>query len=508
MKRLENLRVPVGASVTAAVAKKLRMKETDLGELRLIKRSLDARKKEDIAYVITLDAYAKGERVKEEPFPTPLPLRKDFTPVGIVGAGPCGLFAALTLLYAGIPVILFERGECVSDRQKAVADFNRTGKLNGESNIQFGEGGAGTFSDGKLNTQTHSPQIKSVLATFVRHGAPKEILWENKPHVGSDNLPRVVENMRKEILALGGKVYFSTAITDFRTFPKGVTAFAGEKQFSLSALILAIGHSARDTFTLLHRAGVLMESKPFAVGMRIEHLQREIQKAQYGKFAQQLPPADYKLTAHAGARGVYTFCMCPGGTVVAAASEEGGVTVNGMSNYKRNGTNANSAVVVQVDGKDFGEGVLAGVHYQRALEKRAYLLGGGGYTAPVCRMQEFLQGKPSSAFGSVLPTYPLGTQFVHPVTLLGEPLFSAMREGLLQMNARLNGFTHPDAVLTGVETRTSSPIRILRGENAESLSHPLLFPAGEGAGYAGGIVSAGVDGIRVAQQVLRRFSLS
>lgn len=503
MKRIENLRVPVGANLTAAVAKKLRVPEKDLGELRLLRRSLDARKKEDVAYVVTLEAYRKGERVIEEPLPTPLPLRKDLPPVGIVGAGPCGLFSALTLLYAGIPVTVFERGENVTDRQKAVDTFNRTGILNTQSNIQFGEGGAGTFSDGKLNTQTHSPYVKRVLNTFVRHGAPKEIAWENKPHVGSDNLPRVVENMRKEILALGGSVLFSTPVTDLRTAKGGVTAYSGEKAFPLSALILAIGHSARDTFSTLLNRGFAMEQKPFAVGMRVEHLQSAIQKTQYGKWAEKLPPADYKLTAHALEKGIYSFCMCPGGVVVAAASEENGVAVNGMSNYLRNGKNANSAIVVQVNEKDYGTGVLAGVNYQRELEKRAFTLGGGKYVAPVCRMQEFLQGKTSSAFGEVLPTYPLGTQFVNPVTLLGEPIFSAMRHALTQMNERLSGFTHPDAILTGVETRTSSPVRILRGENLQSLSHPLVFPAGEGAGYAGGIVSAGVDGIRVAESVIR-----
>ncbi|MBE7090961.1 MAG: hypothetical protein E7363_03490 [Clostridiales bacterium] len=503
MKRIENLRVPVGANLSAAVAKKLRIPQSELGELRLLRRSLDARKKDDIAYVVTLEAYRKGERMIEEPTPTPLPLRKDLPPVGIVGAGPCGLFAALTLLYAGIPVTVFERGESVTDRQKAVEGFYRTGALNTQSNIQFGEGGAGTFSDGKLNTQTHSPYVKQVLKTFVRHGAPKEILWENKPHVGSDNLPRVVENMRKEILSLGGSVLFSTPITDLRTVKGGVTAYSGEKSYPVSALILAIGHSARDTFSTLLNRGFAMEQKPFAVGMRVEHLQSAIQKAQYGKMGEKLPPADYKLTAHALEKGIYSFCMCPGGVVVAAASEENALAVNGMSNYLRNGKNANSAIVVQVNEKDFGSGVLAGVNYQRELERHAFRLGGGNYAAPVCRMQEFLQGKTSSTFGEVLPTYPLKTQFANPVTLLGEPLFNAMRHGLTQMNERLSGFTHPDAILTGVETRTSSPIRILRGENLQSLSHPLVFPAGEGAGYAGGIVSAGVDGIRVAQNVAK-----
>jgi len=503
MKKITNLVCPPECDIKTAVAKELHLSPDQIGEIRVLKKSIDARKKPSVFYVITAEVYLKDEIAAPQYNLSYPSVEWKAAPVAVVGAGPCGLFCALRLAKSGIPVLVFERGDDVDGRKRSVQNFIATRVLDTESNVQFGEGGAGTFSDGKLNTQTKSPLIGEVLATFVEYGAPPEILWESKPHIGSDRLPNVVKAIRQEIERLGGKVLFRCAVTDFQLKNGCIASVtAGGNKYDVSALVLAIGHSARDTFRKLYAKGCIMEQKPFAVGLRVEHLQDSIGRAQYGASHKLLPPADYKLTAKVGDRGVYSFCMCPGGEVVAASSESGRLVVNGMSNYARDGKNANSALVAQVSARDYGEGVFAGLNYQERMEERAFTVGGGNFAAPLARMEDFLGRKKSVGLGEVTPTYPMGYSFCKMESVLGEELSDTLRAAVVDMDRRLKGFAHPDAVLTAVETRTSSPIRIIRGENMQSLSYSGLYPAGEGAGYAGGITSAAVDGLRVASAII------
>ncbi len=481
------------------------------------RKSLDARNKDNLCYVYTVECADKPlpvERKKLERLPKE---KLPQNPVLVVGSGPAGLFAALRLIERGIPPILIERGAPVEEREGDIHRFFTERVLNTQSNIQFGEGGAGTFSDGKLNTQTHSPLNKEVLETFARFGAPKEILYLAKPHIGSDNLKKVVKAMRGYILSKGGKVLFHTRLDDF-TVKEGrvdeaivtrLDPFTGkeiEDCIPVSAIILAIGHSARDTFVTLERKGLPMRAKDFAVGVRIEHLQKDIGLAQYGKGYSLLPAADYKLVSHASPRSVFTFCMCPGGYVMPAASEEGGVVVNGMSNYAREGVNANSALIAQVTQADYEDDTpLAGMRFQRKMEQAAFLAGGSRYAAPVQLVGDFLKGRVSERFGEVLPTYAAGTAFADLNEVLPTAVAQALQKGILDMDRRLKGFASPSAVLTGVETRTSSPVRIERGEDMQSTGVKGLFPCGEGSGYAGGITSSAADGLRVADGVFALF---
>ncbi len=478
------------------------------------KKSLDARDKNALKYVYTIAFSDKEETFEKKILEKLPPIKTPEKPVLIVGAGPAGLFCALRLIERGIKPVLIERGAAVEEREKEVQAFIDTKRLNPNVNIQFGEGGAGTFSDGKLNTQTHSPLNREVLETFVKFGAPKEILWLQKPHIGSDNLKKVVKNMREFLLLHGAEIHFHTKLSGLE-IQNGTLAFAqledvktGETQTrEVSALSLAIGHSARDTFETLLKKGVLMRAKDFAVGVRIEHLQEKIGLAQYGNAYSLLPAADYKLVSHASERAVFTFCMCPGGYVMPATSEENAVVTNGMSNYARDNKNANAALIAQVRAEEFESGSpLAGVEYQRKLERAAYRVGGGSYAAPVQRVEDFLRGKESVSFGEVLPTYPVGTAFCDLRAVLPEPITTALKTALPDMNRRLNGFAHPDALLTAVETRTSSPVRILRDETSlQSVTVKNLYPCGEGAGYAGGITSSAADGIRVADAIYHSF---
>lgn len=476
-------------------------------EFRIVKKSLDARDRSDIHYLYTVELGTQEENAAcpERRFRSP------GHPIAVVGMGPAGLFAALTLSRAGMPVLLIERGKAVEERKKDVAAFYASHILDPESNIQFGEGGAGTFSDGKLNTGVKSPLKEKVLNEFVRHGAPAEILYESKPHVGSDRLPQVVASMRRELLQNGNTVWFETALTGFRRRGGMITEVVLKGlhggEVPVSEVVLASGHSGRDTFGMLQREGFALEAKDMAIGLRIEHLQEEISRAQYGKAARLLPPADYKLTAKAGDRGVFTFCMCPGGTVVGAASECGGVVTNGMSNYMRDGVNANSAVVAQVRASEYGEGVLAGIDYLRKLEQAAYIAGGRTYAAPCQTVGDFLCDRTTRRLGSVRPTYPLGVEFYPLAKLLPSCVAEALKAGIADMDRRLKGFAAPDAVLTGIETRTSSPVRVLRGESGSSPSAENLYPAGE-IGYAGGIMSAAMDGIRAAEAILRKYEVN
>lgn len=477
----------------------------------ILKKSLDARDKNNVHYVYSIEFSAQKQTRQKEQLERLPAAKLPQNPVLVVGSGPAGLFCALRLLERGIKPILIERGAPVDERAKAVDIFAATGKLNPNVNVQFGEGGAGTFSDGKLNTQTHSPLNRAVLETFVQYGAPQEILWLNKPHVGSDNLKTVVKNMREGILSQGGEVRFHTLLSDISIKEGRLQAAVltnlqngTQERVEVSALVLAVGHSARDTFEKLLSRGVTMRAKDFAVGVRIEHLQSSIGLAQYGKAYERLPAADYKLVSHVSDRAAFTFCMCPGGYVMPAASEEGGVVTNGMSNFARDGKNANSALIAQVTRADFGEGTLDGMYFQRKLEAAAFEAGGKTYAAPLQRIEDFLADRPTRQLGEVLPTYPK-TEFCNLNKLLPASVSDALKCAIVDMDRRLKGFAHADGLLTAVETRTSSPVRIERDENLQSVSCLGLYPCGEGAGYAGGITSSAADGIRVADAVFGQF---
>lgn len=476
------------------------------------KKSLDARDKNNIRYVYTIAFSADKLLPTERTFERLPKERQPKDPVVVVGSGPAGLFAAIRLLDHGVLPMLVERGAPVEERARDTRRFFETKVLNVQSNVQFGEGGAGTFSDGKLNTQTHSPLQREVLETFVRFGAPKEILWLQKPHIGSDHLVQIVKNMRQYIIERGGQVRFHTRLTDVaiengRLRSVTLQTPNGEEKRSVSALILAIGHSARDTFERLLSRGVTMRQKEFAVGVRIEHLQSEIGRAQYGDAYTRLPAADYKLVSHVGDRAAFTFCMCPGGVVIPATSEEGCVVTNGMSNYARNEINANSALIAQVTRADFEDDTpLAGMRFQQQLERAAYRVGGGSYAAPVQKVGDFLKDKTSDCFGGVQASYAAGTTFADLRAVLPTAITDTLKGALTEMDRRLKGFACPDALMTAVETRTSSPVRIERDESMQAIGVENLFPCGEGAGYAGGITSSAVDGLRIAAAVFEKLS--
>lgn len=510
---LPDIKLPVGkdeGELKRIAEKKLGKK---LKYFKIRKKSLDARDKENLRYVYILECSAEAYEEKEEPLERLQSGKKPEKPVLVVGSGPAGLFCAIRLLRRGIQPIVIERGDDVKTREQRINSFFKEYRLDTDSNVQFGEGGAGTFSDGKLNTQTHHPLQKEVLKTFVQFGAPEEILWLNKPHIGSDNLKKVVENMREYILANGGEVYFRAKLTDVEIKEgvlRSVTVRFGkenrEEKIEPSAVALAIGHSARDTFETLLSRGVEMKQKDFAVGVRIEHLQKDISFSQYGKNFPLLPAADYKLVSHASERAVFTFCMCPGGYVMAATSEESAVVTNGMSNYKRDGENANSALIAQVGRTDFcSDSPMAGIEFQRKIERAAFDFGGKNYKAPVQLVGDFLSGKESSSFGEVKPTYAVGTSFVDMRAVLPEGVASSLKSAILDMDRKLKGFAAGDAVLTGVESRTSSPVRIERDDRLQATAAKGLYPCGEGAGYAGGITSSAVDGIRVADAIFENF---
>ncbi len=532
MLRLTELRLPLEHTpeqLTAAVLQRLHLAPGDLRQLRIHKRSTDARKKSALQFVYSLDLELADEatvlaRCKADPHvrPTPdmtyqfvaqasgsLPLR----PV-VVGFGPAGIFAALILAQSGFRPLVLERGRKVRERTKDTWDLWRKHTLHAESNVQFGEGGAGTFSDGKLYSQIKDSRhlSRKVLTEFVKAGAPEEILYVSKPHIGTFRLVSMVEKMRAEIEALGGEIRFEQRVTDLRIedgHVRGVVMASGE-EIRADHVILALGHSARDTFAMLHARGVFMEAKPFSVGFRIEHPQTLIDRARYGQVAGNplLGAADYKLVHHAkNGRSVYSFCMCPGGQVVAATSEPGCVVTNGMSQYSRAERNANAGIVVNVSPADFGaEGALAGIAFQRQWEQRAFKLGGSNYDAPGQRVGDFLAGQQTEALGEVIPSYQPGVKLTDLSTALPAYAIAAIREALPAFDKQIRGFAMGDALLTGVETRTSSPLRITRGEDCQSLNIKGLYPAGEGAGYAGGILSAGVDGIEVAEAVARSIA--
>ncbi|MGV8843577.1 MAG: NAD(P)/FAD-dependent oxidoreductase [Pseudomonas sp.] len=510
-----------------AILKRLGIASEQLLEFTLFKRSYDARKKSaELCFIYTVDVQVKDEPAllltfADDRHINPAP-DTTYHSVGqapadlterplVVGFGPCGIYAALLLAQMGFKPIVLERGKEVRERTKDTWALWRKNVLNPESNVQFGEGGAGTFSDGKLYSQIKDPKHlgRKVLHEFVKAGAPAEILYVNKPHIGTFRLTGVVEHMRHQIEALGGEIRFEQRVTDVLIEDdqiQGVTLASGEQLHSRH-VVLALGHSARDTFRMLHTSGVYMEAKPFSVGFRIEHPQSLIDRARLGKFAghPKLGAADYKLVHHAkNGRAVYSFCMCPGGTVVAATSELNRVVTNGMSQYSRNERNANAGIVVGITPEvDFPGGPMAGIELQERLESHAFVLGGGTYEAPGQLVGDFIAGKASTALGSVEPSYKPGVKLVDLASALPAFAIEAIREALPAFDKQIKGFALHDAVLTGIETRTSSPLRITRGSNFQSLNIKGLYPAGEGAGYAGGILSAGVDGVRVAEALAR-----
>lgn len=527
-----NLCVPLDANpddVLALALHKTRISATDVAAWRLSKRSIDARDRTRVHFVCCLDLDLHGDEARaaaRSPFRhvaiEETPAAVDFTkfraepastrgprPI-VVGAGPSGLFAALALAEAGRRPLVIERGRSVRARRGDVRRFFESGELDPDSNVQFGEGGAGTFSDGKLNTGIRKDRFtRKVFEAFVAAGAPPEILWEAKPHIGTDRLTTVVENLRAGICALGGEFLFGHRLIGVEAARGRLRAIhvsgpLGETlRLDARGAFLCIGHSARDTFEMLRARGIALTPKPFSIGVRIEHPQAMIDERQYGRrFAGHpaLGAADYKLALHLpNGRSVYTFCMCPGGSVVAAASEEGGVVTNGMSEFARDRANANAALLVGLSPADFGDpGPLAGVAFQRRFEQAAFALGGGGFRAPVQRVGDFLKGRASTSIGAVLPSHLPGVRPADLTACLPRFASDALRQALPLLDKKLRGFAHPDAVMTAVETRSSSPVRIERDEAMQSVSLPGLFVCGEGAGYAGGITSSAADGLRAA----------
>ena len=522
---ITDLRLPLDGGLVELkrmAARKLGLKEAEFLKFKITREAIDARRKPDVSRVYSVlmeipdtRSYRKGSGVREVSDETEAPvipgqMKLDGRPI-VVGSGPAGIFAALTLAAAGYKPLLLERGECVEARAATVDAYWAGGVLNTESNVQFGEGGAGTFSDGKLTTRINDRRCEKVLEQFTQAGASEEILYKAKPHIGSDVLKLVVSNMRRRLQELGGEIRFGAKVTSLLLRGGWATGVVvnGSEEVEAGVVVLAIGHSARDTFSSLLQSGVSMVQKPFSIGVRIEHPQELINQAQYGVAGSSgvIGAADYQLFYKTGGRTAYSFCMCPGGVVVASASEPESIVTNGMSYFARDKENANSAFVVSVEPGDFGSShALAGMEFQRVWERKAYQAGGGKGAAPAQRLADFMEARVSTAFGSVKPSYTGNVSFADLNECLPGFVTAPMKEAVTYFDRRLKGFAMGDAVLTGVETRTSSPVRMIRGDTLEAIGIGGLYPAGEGAGYAGGIVSAAVDGMRVAEQIIRTYA--
>ncbi len=532
--KITNIKLPIDhdeKTLLEAVEKKLRVPAKNIKKQTIVKRSLDARKKDKIFFVYQLEVNLLTDEVKvvnrinHQDVQMVKPKKRDnllqigssplqYPPV-IIGAGPSGLFAGLELAKHGYKPIILERGRDVERRNKDILEFWRTGELNVHSNVQFGEGGAGTFSDGKLTTRISDSRIDDVFHTFVENGAPEQILYDHKPHIGTDYLKKIVYNLRKKLIEMGATIRFDALVTKINIEEGKIIGVEVNHKLKIPAdvVIIAIGHSARDTYEMLYEQGVEIQGKPLAIGARIEHPQQLINQAQYGNFANapQLGAADYTLVKKAGSeeddRASYSFCMCPGGVVVAAASEKGMVVTNGMSYYSRASRVANSALVSTISTKDFkGDHPLAGIEYLRKYEKKAYQLGGGGYKAPAQKVGDFLDGVASTNLdGDFKPTYRPGVTPTDLHLTLPDFVSRSLENAIAEFGRKLKGYDSRDAILTGIETRTSAPVRIPRNEEFQSTNIEGLYPAGEGAGYAGGIVSAAVDGLRVAEHLITTY---
>ncbi|MGE4283563.1 MAG: NAD(P)/FAD-dependent oxidoreductase [Clostridia bacterium] len=527
--QINNIRMTIDEDINLLrekASKELKVRESEIKNFRIVKESIDARRKNKIGFVysVLVDLYQDEHRVaaklsdqnithiipKQEPPISQGTEKIQGRPI-VIGTGPAGLFAGLILAINGYKPLLLERGGDVNDRSKKVREFWQTNELDPESNVQFGEGGAGTFSDGKLTTRINDTRNDKVLEAFVEAGAPHEIIYKGKPHIGTDLLKEVVKNIRNRIISLGGEVRFYSKVTDisFSNHSVSRVTINDQEDIPCNVVILAIGHSARDTYEMLLRKGIEITQKPFSIGVRIEHPQRTIDRAQYGDYAghPRLKAADYQLVYKSPLRTCYSFCMCPGGIVVAAASEKDSIVTNGMSEFARDRENANSALVVSVGPQDFESShPLAGVEFQRKWERLAFKIGGNNYSAPAQLVGDFLSGTGSKRIGAIKPSY---TGNVAPADLaecLPEYVIKTMKEGLVYFDKKVKGYAETNVIMTGVETRTSAPIRINRSETGEAVNLKGLYPTGEGAGYAGGIISAAVDGIRAAEQIIKKYS--
>lgn len=520
-----DINIPEADAVSCAV-RKIKKLGIKVFSAKIYKKSIDAREKNKDRIYFIYSVLLCIEDISENVFAghRNITIKKEAqlsvqsgskslpvsSPIVITGFGPCGMFAALILAENGYKPLVIERGNDIDTRTADVDAFWKKAKLNTNSNVQFGEGGAGTFSDGKLTTRINDPLCEYVLSTFVKFGAPEEILYSAKPHIGTDKLKTIVKNIREEIIRLGGEVRFNTCMQDIRISNGRLSKIITNNDvIDAGVMILAPGHSARDTYRMLAKNNIQMTPKSFSVGFRAEHLQTDIDFALYGKFAgnPKLGRASYTLSHKTENHGIYSFCMCPGGSVVAAASEENSVVVNGMSLYARDNANANSAIVSDVSNKDFGNDLFSGMEFQRRLEKNAFELGGCDYSAPVQRISDYINNTASVSFGKVLPSYTGNTRFADLNLLFNSDINNALKEGLLNFDRKIKGFCNENAIITGIETRTSAPLRILRGTDRQSIGVSGLYPSGEGAGYAGGIMSAAVDGIKTALKIIEEYKI-
>jgi uncharacterized FAD-dependent dehydrogenase len=515
MLRIDNIKIYEDLSeeeVINKALKKSKIAKEDVLEAKIVKKSIDARDKKNVHYSYSFDVLVKNESrypyLKQIPAPEKEIINKKrksvYKPV-IVGSGPAGLFCALKLVEYGYEPIILEQGSKVEERIKYIDEYKSTGHLNELCNVQFGEGGAGTFSDGKLTTGINSPLIKEVLETFYKFGAPKEITYLSHPHIGTDNLIKILKNIREYVESKGGKYHFNTKLININKENDVYLLETNNQQFSTDCLVLAIGHSARDTYKMLLDKNITMNRKNFSVGVRIEHKQKMINESQYGNITKlNLPPAEYKLAYHNDERSCYTFCMCPGGEVIASSSEKEAIVTNGMSEFKRDKENANAALLVNVLTTDFtGTDPLAGMYFQEELEHHAYILGGSNGYAPVQRVEDYLNNKISKYVGEIIPSYKPGYTLTNLNELFPDYINKTLKEGILSFDRKIKGFANPDAILTGVETRSSAPVTITRNEDLEC-NLPGIYPCGEGAGYAGGITSSAIDGIKVAIKIIEK----